>query len=60
MKKNLLVGAMAASTALLACVYGEYRYYCGKCESNKMWKLIVDEQSKLIDDMLIDLVKRES
>lgn len=31
-------------------LYGTYKYYCGKCDANKMWQTIVEAQRNIMRD----------
>ena len=46
---KLAIGALAVA---FVKVYGDYKYYAGKCDANNFWKIIVDAQEDLIQDLL--------
>lgn len=61
-RKLLSIGLVGAATALGAITiraYGEYKYYCGRCDSNELNGIIIDSQSDLIHHLCDKLKQKE-
>lgn len=54
-----LIGTACALGAFTIRSYGEYKYYCGRCDSNELNGIIIDSQHKLIHDLCDKLKEKE-
>ena len=59
MKQVIGGAALALVGALWVKVYGDYRYYQGKCDANAQNKIIIDVQQDFIKDLLKRVKEKE-
>ena len=59
MKQVIGGAALALVGALWVKVYGDYRYYQGKCDANACNKIVIDVQKDFINDLLKRLKEKE-
>ena len=59
MKQVIGGAALALVGALWVKVYGDYRYYQGKCDVNACNKIVIDVQKDFINDLLKRLKEKE-
>lgn len=52
----IVIGTIIGFTKL----YGDYRYWCGRCDSDDIHKIVTNAQSQLIEELKTKLEKEES